>query len=205
MRPLAASCCYIMIKLGELEMNKWIKLAFWGIFIELIIAIPALILDHFRMTNKYLFTLYIFVHIIVLLSNVLSNWGYKIVGDIFKNKLLKNSSLVCIFCVIIWYFYFFVSLVFPILKQSYDSYVYLELAGIVGLMQGIGMLKLRYEFKIGKTAKNAGFWLILASVFTISIFLSIFGALFLITADIFGLILLYKTSKIKITNIAIPS
>lgn len=177
-------------------MNKTLKNTTIAGIIAAIFLIPQTILEFLRSANKLtgnLLPLYIVVLIIALGTYIYFIWGFKIIGDKTKNKLLTKSSYFLIIATILFYAVSFVIQDSSTLTQAIFGGSVLVLFGAISIPFGIGILKLKKEF--GAIATAVGVLNIITGVSLITIILIFIGLLLLIPLIVLEIILMFKAAE----------
>lgn len=141
--------------------------------------------------------IYIFIKIISIISFSLLMRGFVLVGSYYKNYLVELMAFVMIIMHIIFEISEIVSINF---ENSLVEFIMISKAvtfGIIMIFFGVGLLRLKSH--LGNLPKITGILEIITGVFFATVFLSVFGLIFLIPLELLELLLLYKVaSKIRL-------
>jgi|SRR3989338_5309233 len=177
-------------------MNKNLNnIAIAGIIAALLL-IPQTILEFLRGANKLtgnLLPVYIIVTIIGVLTYIYFVWGFKIIGDKTKNKLLIVSSYLLIIATIAFYIVSFILEGGSALTQALFGVGIIVLLGAVSIPFGIGLLKLKKQF--GAIATAAGVLNIISGVSFVTVILAFIGLLVMIPLIVLEIVLMFKAAK----------
>ena len=141
--------------------------------------------------------IYIFIKIISIISFSLLMRGFVLVGTYYKNYLVELMA----FLMIIMHIIFEISEIISInFENSLVEFIMISKAvtfGIIMIFFGVGLLRLKSH--LGNLPKITGILEIITGVFFTTVFLSVFGLIFLIPLELLELLLLYKVaSKIRL-------
>ena len=141
--------------------------------------------------------IYIFIKIISIISFSLLMRGFVLVGSYYKNYLVELMAFLMIIMHIIFEISEIVSINF---ENSLVEFIMISKAvtfGIIMIFFGVGLLRLKSH--LGNLPKITGILEIITGVFFTTVFLSVFGLIFLIPLELLELLLLYKVaSKIRL-------
>lgn len=141
--------------------------------------------------------IYIFIKIISIISFSLLMRGFVLVGSYYKNYLVELMAFVMIIMHIIFEISEIVSINF---ENSLVEFIMISKAvtfGVSMIFFGVGLLRLKSH--LGNLPKITGILEIITGVCFTTVFLSIFGLIFLIPLELLELLLLYKVaSKIRL-------
>ena len=141
--------------------------------------------------------IYIFIKIISIISFSLLMRGFVLVGSYYKNYLVELMAFLMIIMHIIFEISEIVSINF---ENSLVEFIMISKAvtfGIIMIFFGVGLLRLKSH--LGNLPKITGILEITTGVFFATVFLSVFGLIFLIPLELLELLLLYKVaSKIRL-------
>ena len=141
--------------------------------------------------------IYIFIKIISIISFSLLMRGFVLVGSYYKNYLVELMAFVMIIMHIIFEISEIVSINF---ENSLVEFIMISKAvtfGVIMIFFGVGILRLKSN--LGNLPKLAGVLEILTGVCFATVFLSVFGLIFLIPLELLELLLLYKVaSKVRL-------
>ena len=140
---------------------------------------------------------YVFIKIISIISFSLLMRGFVLVGSYYKNHLVELMAFLMIIMHIIFEISEIVSVNF---EDSLGVFILISKAvtfGIIMIFFGVGILRLKSN--LGNLPKLAGVLEILTGVCFATVFLSVFGLIFLIPLELLELLLLYKVaSKVRL-------
>ena len=140
---------------------------------------------------------YVFIKIISIISFSLLMRGFVLVGSYYKNHLVRLMAFLMIIMHIIFEISEIVSVNF---EDSLGEFILISKAvtfGIIMIFFGVGILRLKSN--LGNLPKLAGVLEILTGVCFATVFLSVFGLIFLIPLELLELLLLYKVaSKVRL-------
>ena len=141
--------------------------------------------------------IYIFIKIISIISFSLLMRGFVLVGSYYKNYLVELMAFVMIIMHIIFEISDIVSINF---ENSLVEFIMISKAvtfGVIMIFFGVGLLRLKSH--LGNLPKITGVLEIITGVCFATVFLSVFGLIFLTPLELLELLLLYKVaSKIQL-------
>ena len=141
--------------------------------------------------------IYIFIKIISIISFSLLMRGFVLVGSYYKNYLVELMAFVMIIMHIIFEISDIVSINF---ENSLVEFIMISKAvtfGVIMIFFGVGLLRLKSH--LGNLPKITGILEIITGVCFATVFLSVFGLIFLTPLELLELLLLYKVaSKIRL-------
>jgi len=138
--------------------------------------------------------IYIFIKLIGLITFIYFQRGFIIIGGLFKNYLLRIVSFILICITLLLTIYDIVSVFYDSLERQFVLGGIALAFGVIGIIYGISLNRLHKS--IGKIAKYAGIFEIIAGCFFLTIILSFFGLAIFIPARILELIIIYKVLEI---------
>ena len=142
--------------------------------------------------------IYIFIKIISIISFSLLMRGFVLVGSYYKNYLVELMAFVMIIMHIIFEISEIVSINF---ENSLVEFIMISKAvtfGVIMIFFGVGLLRLKTH--LGNLPKITGILEIITGVCFATVFLSVFGLIFLTPLELLELLLLYKVaSKIRLS------
>jgi len=152
--------------------------------------------DYYRSEDKLVIssTFYIIVKIAILISFIFFQRGLILLGYIYKNYLLKITSVVLLFGNILILGYDIASIFYNSIERQFILGAEALTFGGIGILFGVSLLRLNRS--IGKVSLFAGIFEIIASCFFLTIILSFMGFVFLIPAELLEIIILFKASEI---------
>ena len=142
--------------------------------------------------------IYIFIKIISILSFSLLMRGFVLVGSYYKNYLVELMAFVMIIMHIIFEISEIVSINF---ENSLVEFIMISKAvtfGVIMIFFGVGLLRLKSH--LGNLPKITGILEIITGVCFATVFLSVFGLIFLTPLELLELLLLYKVNQILLSN-----
>lgn len=137
---------------------------------------------------------YVFIKIAVLITFVYFQRGFILIGGLFKNYLLKIISFILIVCNILLIGYDIASVFYNSLEKEFVMGGFALTFGSLGIVYGIALIRLKDL--TGSIAKYAGIFEIIAGCCFLSLLLSFMGYIFLIPAEIFEIIMLFKVVEL---------
>jgi transcriptional regulator with XRE-family HTH domain len=141
--------------------------------------------------------IYIFIKIISIISFSLLMRGFVLVGSYYKNYLVELMAFVMIIMHIIFEISEIVSINF---ENSLVEFIMISKAvtfGVIMIFFGVGLLRLKTH--LGNLPKITGILEIITGICFATVFLSVFGLIFLTPLELLELLLLYKVaSKIRL-------
>ena len=141
--------------------------------------------------------IYIFIKIISIISFSLLMRGFVLVGSYYKNYLVELMAFVMIIMHIIFEISEIVSINF---ENSLVEFIMISKAvtfGVIMIFFGVGLYRLKSH--LGNLPKITGILEIITGVCFATVFLSVFGLIFLTPLELLELLLLYKVaSKIRL-------
>ena len=153
--------------------------------------------EYFRFKeNELIFstTLYIIIKISFLVTFIFFQRGFILLGGFFKNYLLRITSFILIFGNILIIGYDIASIFYDSIERQYILGSEAVVFGCIGILYGISLRRLRKS--IGAVAKYAGAFEIIAGCFFLTVVLSFIGFIVLVPAELFEIIVLYKSIEI---------
>lgn len=141
---------------------------------------------------------YVFIKVAVLITFIYFQRGFILIGSIFKNYLLKIISFLLIICNVLLIGYNIVSIFYNSIEKEYVMGGIALTFGSLGIIYGISLTRLKDL--IGNAAKYAGIFEIIAGCFFLSLLLSFIGFIFLIPAEIFEIVILFKVVELLQAN-----
>ncbi|MBI2208265.1 hypothetical protein HYU50_02115 [Candidatus Woesearchaeota archaeon] len=177
-------------------MNKNLNNAAIAGIVAAIFFIPAAIFEYLREADKLtgnLFPVYVLITIISLGSYLYFMWGFKIIADKTKNKLLGISTYLVIIATIVTYATIFLPQNDSTLTQIIFGVVIFILFGALSIPFGIGLLRLKKEF--GALATATGVLNIIGGISFITVFLFFIGLLIMVPLIVLEIMLMFKASK----------
>ncbi len=136
---------------------------------------------------------YIVMKLVVMVSSILTLWGFVVSGTIFKNYLLKIGSFFLIGISLLFYGYDMISVYFEPFDMEYVLVTQSIFYGIGSIIFGFALFRL-YK-PMGNLAQITGGLEIACGVFFTLVFMAWLGLVFLIPAILLQIILLYKIQE----------
>lgn len=158
-----------------------------------IITIPEIYADFMLVTEgEYIFntTFYVILKVLVITSAVFFYRGLTMVGKLFQNYLLRISALLILILCVIFYLTDIVAVYIGIIDYTYIVVTESISFGIVGILFGIGLLRLKGPLQT--LGIVAGVLEITAAVTYLTIILGPVGIIIWSAAIIIEIILLYR-------------
>lgn len=158
-----------------------------------IITIPEIYADFMLVTEgEYIFntTFYVILKVLVITSAVFFYRGLTLVGKLFQNYLLRISALLILILCVIFYLTDIVAVYIGIIDYTYIVVTESISFGIVGILFGIGLLRLKGPLQT--LGIVAGVLEITAAVTYLTIILGPVGIIIWSAAIIIEIILLYR-------------
>lgn len=155
------------------------------------------IADYYRFfENEYIFatSTYIIIKLVSTSLYILFFRGYIATGSIFKNHLLRTTAFMMLFAYVLSTIYDISSLYFIEDNIELSMTMKTFCFGIIGILLGVGILKLRKQ--LGILATITGVLEILTGIFSVTIILSFIGLFFLNVAQISGIVMLYMVAEL---------
>jgi hypothetical protein len=112
-------------------------------------------------------------------------------GGLFKNYLLRITSFILIFGNILIIGYDIASIFYDSIERQYILGSEAVVFGCIGIIYGISLRRLRKS--LGAVATYAGVFEILAGCFFLTVVLSFMGFIALVPAELFEILVLYKS------------
>ena len=136
--------------------------------------------------------IYIFIKIISIISFSLLMRGFVLIGSYYKNYLVELMAFVMIIMHIIFEISEIVSINF---ENSLVEFIMISKAvtfGVSMIFFGVGLLRLKSH--LGNLPKITGILEIITGICFATVFLSVFGLIFLTPLELLELLLLYKVA-----------
>lgn len=152
--------------------------------------------EYYRFTEKSMLfsnAIYILIKVIALTSFSVFIYGFVIVGELFKNSLLKISAYILGFTLLISIAYDIISLYNEIIPLETSLIIESISFGFIQILLGIALLKLKDE--IGNMGLAAGILEILTGIFFLTVILAVFGLVIYIPTLILEIVILYMVAK----------
>ena len=134
---------------------------------------------------------YVAIKISTLFTYILFQRGFILLGGLFKNYLLKIISFILIFGNILIIGYDIASIFYDSIERQYILGSEAVVFGCIGILFGISLWRLRKS--VGAVASYAGVFEILAGFFFLTVVLSFMGFIVLVPAELFRILVLYKS------------
>jgi transcriptional regulator with XRE-family HTH domain len=153
--------------------------------------------EYFRYKNDVLIystELYVIIKISSLLFYILFQRGFVFIGGLYKNYLLRITSLILIFGNILIIGYDIASIFYDSVERQFVLGSEAIVFGCIGILYGISLRRLQKP--IGTVANYAGAFVLLAGCFFLTVVLSFMGFIMQIPAELFEIILIYKSTDI---------
>ncbi len=153
--------------------------------------------EYFRYKDNMLIfstTVYVAIKISALITLIVFQRGFILIGGLFKNYLLRITSFLLIFGNILVIGYDIASIYYDSIERQFILGSEAVVFGCIGILYGISLLRLRSS--LGTVSKYAGAFEILTGFFFLTIILSFIGFITQVPAELFEIILLYKSVDI---------
>lgn len=137
---------------------------------------------------------YVFIKIAALITFIYFQRGFILIGNLFKNYLLKIISFILIISNILIISYDIASVFYNSIEKEFIMGGSAFTFGSLGIIYGIALIRLKDL--TGIIAKYAGVFEIIAGCCFLSLLLSFMGFIFLIPAEIFEIIMLFKVVEL---------
>ena len=134
---------------------------------------------------------YVAIKIFTLVTYILFQRGFILLGGLFKNYLLRITSFILIFGNMLIIGYDIASIFYDSIERQYILGSEAVVFGCIGILYGISLWRLRKS--IGAVASYAGVFEILAGCFFLTVVLSFMGFIALVPAELFEILILYKS------------
>ena len=170
--------------------------AFAGIvgFILLIPEVTLIVLRELKKLSDGLLPIFYILIAVESILYIYYLWGFKIVGDKTKNNMLKISMILLIISSLLTKGYHYVwNPAFPHLTKLIISASILVVMGIIGILAGMAILKLKNKF--GSLATTVGVLNIISGISTATVIFFFIALLILIPQTIFEIVLLFRASE----------
>jgi transcriptional regulator with XRE-family HTH domain len=157
--------------------------------------------EYFRFTKQVMvfsIPVYIAIKVVVIISYVCFQRGFVLMGGLFRNYLLKITSIFLIGTHILLCCYDIASVFYDSIEREFIIYGAALCYGAIGVVYGVALRRL--EKPLGRMAELAGFAEIIAALFFITIFLAFIGQLILIPAELFEIILIFNAIEVIKSN-----
>jgi hypothetical protein len=177
--------------------KRYLNIAWISGLLYFILGFPEGAADYFRYkedTILYGIPLYVILKIAVLISFILFQRGFIVLGGLFNNYLLKISSYVLIFGSFLIVSYDIASIFYNSIDKEFIFGAEVVTFGVIGVIYGISLLRLVKT--VGKVSKYAGVFEIIAGCFFLSVIFSFIGIIVLMPAVLLEIIILYKGLEI---------
>lgn len=165
--------------------------------IYFLLTIFEIVAEFYRKSENQMIlgiSLYIFFKVCIILSFFIFQRGFVLIGEVFKNYLLKIISYILILGVFMSSCYDIASLFYNSIEHDVVLGVESLTFGGIGVLLGLSLLKL--QKKLGIVALLAGVFEISSAFFFLTILLSIFGQILLIPTELLEIILIFKSIEI---------
>jgi len=165
--------------------------------IYFLLTIFEIVAEFYRKSENQMIlgiSLYIFFKVCIILSFFIFQRGFVLIGEVFKNYLLKIISYILILGVFMSSCYDIASLFYNSIEHDVVLGVESLTFGGIGVLLGLSLLKL--QKKLGIVALLAGVFEISSAFFFLTILLSIVGQILLIPTELLEIILIFKSIEI---------
>jgi transcriptional regulator with XRE-family HTH domain len=165
--------------------------------IYFLLTIFEIVAEFYRKSENQIIlgiSLYIFFKVCIILTFFIFQRGFVLIGEFFKNYLLKIISYILILGVFMSSCYDIASLFYNSIEHDVVLGVESFAFGGIGVLLGLSLLKL--QKKLGIVALLAGVFEISSAFFFLTILLSIIGQVLLIPTELLEIILIFKSIEI---------
>jgi len=138
--------------------------------------------------------IYVIIKLLALVVFVYFQRGFILIGEFYKNSLLKIISFILIYFTILMTGYDIVSLFYESFERPFILGGNAFAFGIIGIIYGVSLKRLQNS--VGKIAKYASVLEIIAGCFFLTIVLSFLNLAIYIPAKILEIIIIYKIIEI---------
>jgi transcriptional regulator with XRE-family HTH domain len=150
--------------------------------------------EYFRYKDDILIfstPVYVALKISFLVTYIIFQRGFILLGGLFKNYLLRITSFILIFGNILIIGYDIASIFYDSIERQYILGSEAVVFGCIGILYGISLRRLWKS--VGAVASYAGGFEILAGCFFLTVVLSFMGFIVLVPAELFEILVLYKS------------
>ena len=164
--------------------------------IGLIFQVPWVVLEILKAAKKLSAGMLKFYYLLVIVEGLIYVyfiWGFKIIGDKTKNKLLSVSSILILISAVLLHISVFFNQKYTPLINAIIGISMIVLMGALSIPFGIGLIRLKDKF--GTLAKATGILNIIAGVSFVTIILFFIGLLIFIPMAIMEVILMFKAAE----------
>lgn len=165
--------------------------------IYFLLTIFEIVAEFYRKSENQIIlgiSLYIFFKVCIILTFFIFQRGFVLIGEVFKNYLLKIISYILILGVFMSSCYDIASLFYNSIEHDVVLSVESLAFGGIGVLLGLSLLKLQKN--LGIVALLAGVFEISSAFFFMTILLSIIGQVLLIPTELLEIILIFKSIEI---------
>ncbi len=153
--------------------------------------------EYFRFEeNRMIFndSIYVMIKVFALITFVFFQRGFIMIGGLFRNYLLKISSFILICGTILLIGYDIISTFYDSVEREFILGASALTFGIIDIIYGVSLIRLKKS--IGRISKYAGLLEIIGGCFLLTIVLAFVGLLIFIPAELFEIIIIFKTLEI---------
>jgi transcriptional regulator with XRE-family HTH domain len=150
--------------------------------------------EYFRFKDDLLIfstPIYLAIKVSYLVTYIIFQRGFVLLGGLYKNYLLRITSLILIFGNILIIGYDIASIFYDSIERQYILGSEAVVFGCIGIIYGISLGRLRRS--VGSVASYAGIFEIIAGCFFLTVVLSFMGFIVLVPAELFKILVLYKS------------
>ena len=146
--------------------------------------------------NKLIFSngVYVAIKIGSLLSFIIFQRGFILIGNLFRNYLLKVISVLMIVSMTLLNVYDIIALFNVAVGRQFIAAASALTFGFMGIVYGFSLVRL--EGSIGRISKYAGILEIIGSCFLLTILLAFVGLIIYIPAELLEVLILFKVIDI---------
>ena len=129
-----------------------------------------------------------------MVSLIMFQRGFIMIGQVFKNYLLKVMSFILIVAIVMLSCYDIISIFYESVDSEFIGGASAITFGCIGIIYGIALLRLKGS--VGRVSKYAGVLEIVAGSFLLTIILAFIGLIIYIPAEIIEIIIVFKAIEI---------
>jgi transcriptional regulator with XRE-family HTH domain len=169
--------------------------------IYFLLSIFEIVAEFYRKSENQMIigiSMYIFFKVCIIFSFFFFQRGFVLIGEVFKNYLLKIISYILILSVFMTSSYDIASLFYNSIER--DAVLGAEAITFGGIEVLFGLSLLKLQKKLGIVALLTGVFEISSAFFFLTILLSIVGQILLIPAGLLEIILIFKSIEIVKTR-----
>lgn len=138
--------------------------------------------------------IYIAIKVFSIVTFVLFQRGFIMIGGLFRNYLLKITSFIMIIAITLLNGYDIISIFYDSIENKFIAGASALTFGIICIIYGYSLISLKKS--IGRIAKYAGLLEIICGCFLLTIVLSFVGLIIFIPAELIEIIIIFKVIEI---------